>query len=973
MRQQFPSEVLMANSVSNTISGGISFSGVSSGTDFTAMIEQLKQIEEIPKTRMTIWQGEWEYRIAAMEEVLSVMSEGKTTLGGFDSVSELMEVSVDSSEEEVATASLTLNSDLTSGNYSIDVKQVATPSLLSTKKIFDEKTTIINDSSEALEFEYTYKGETRTITAHPGTTLDQLVMRINNDAQNPGVKASLIKNGDGYMFQIQGNDTGVDSELTISSNLPDFSSQTQLFTGQDVLLNTTGSAKSYSVTYGGETMTFDIGTDMTAEQFVEKFNSNGNNPGLTASLERSGNDYIISYKDKKSGYSANPTVNTEISALGGGTGYASADTVVNNTGTVQTLTYEYYGSNRTIQVANGATLQDIADSINADPSNYSNGEQLVQASVVEKDGKYVLDFITKDATLHPEGATTSEVKYLSDGVEYSFDVEGGTSVKDYIALFNKSAASMGSGISAELVDNKISYYKMNLGAKEVVTSSISLESDIPGVKGDMGFTMAAIPMDVNISSKLEGLGKREVISGKNTVVNTSGAPASYSFTHNGNNYSASVGNNATLEDFVTAFNSNPANSTLQARLLEKPSGYELAYFDMATGEQIVPENVNTTMAHLQIGGDNWYEQESQDAIFSINGWPNEITSSSNTLTEVIEGMNITIKSVGETQLSIVSDYTAMEENIYEIVDTINLIKGTILKLQEVDEEKETNSPNSEELSSQFTWQSGAALTGNYGVQLLLSNFNTITSSAAEGFVRMEDPEDTLNDLYTALSQIGISTVTNPAEEDFGLLQVNTTELQEAIEKDPLAIAELFSAQLSGTTNSQDFTVASAGIFAKAGTYDVDYTVNDAGVVTEVYINGSKASTDSSFPGRYTVSDSSNAALGVSVQFNTSGLAPGSHSGAIQIKQGKVNELITFLNDELQRTDVEGEPQGTLPTIISNYNEIIDNLQLKIDRETDRIVNWEETEKLRFARLEETLSNYEARTQLMSSMMPTTTS
>ncbi len=968
----------MSSSISNSISGGISFSGIGSGTDFTSIIEQLKSIEEIPKTRYTLWQGEWEYRTAAMEEVLTIMSESKTTLQGFTSPAELMEVAVESSEEEVATASISLNSDLTSGNYSIDVKQIARPSMFSTKTIFPEKNSAINTSDETQYFEYTYQGTTRSISAPPGTTLDQLVMRINNDAQNPGVTATLIKNGDGYMFQIQGDDTGVKSELSISSNIDSFSSQTLLFTGQDVSVNNTGSTQAFSLVYGSKTLNMDIADNMTAGEFVDAFNSHADNPGLTASLELSGNDYKIIYKSKSSGYEVYPPVTTNLSALGGGDGFASADAVVNNTGTLQSLSYTYLGKSYSINVANGQTLQDVADQINSNPANTVDGKQLVTASVVEKDGKFFLDFQSEDAEFLPEGSGDKVVKYkVGEGqTEYSFDVEEGTSVKEYVTLFNTAAKSMGTGVTAELVEDgsgnaSIKYYEEDASGNQVdITSSIELTSDIAGIDGSTPFALVSGSVTVGTSSNMDGLGKKATISGKDTILNTSGSSQDFNFSHNGTDYSYSIADGTTLQEFVDGFNSSSA-SGLEAQIVDKPSGYELIFVD-SSGNTVVPENVNTPVSALQIGGDNWYEQESQDAVFTVNGWPLEMTSDSNTLSEVINGMVITIKSEGETQLSVVSDYTAMVDNIYEIVDAINMIKGTIIKLSEVDEDKDVGSPDEEGLSSQFTWQTGSALTGNYGVQLLLSNFNSITSSSAYGFTRMQNPEDTLSDLYTAFSQIGISTSTNEGSEDFGLLVVDEAELKAAIEKDPLAVAELFSAQSVGSTTSQDFTVASTGLFATAGSYDVEYTVNDAGVVTQVYINGALAQTDSSFPGRYTVGDQDNAALGLSVQFNTGGLTPGSHTGSVQVKQGKVNELIAFLDDELRSTDVEGEEQGTLPTIISNYADIIDNIQTKIDKETDRIARWEENQKLYYARLEETLANYEATTDIMASLMPQTT-
>ena len=54
--------------MSNTTSGGISFSGLGSGVDTDSIIASLKQAQEIPKNRYSLTQAEYEYRISALEE-----------------------------------------------------------------------------------------------------------------------------------------------------------------------------------------------------------------------------------------------------------------------------------------------------------------------------------------------------------------------------------------------------------------------------------------------------------------------------------------------------------------------------------------------------------------------------------------------------------------------------------------------------------------------------------------------------------------------------------------------------------------------------------------------------------------------------------------------------------------------------------------------------------------------------------------
>ena len=70
-------------------------------------------------------------------------------------------------------------------------------------------------------FVYTYNGVTRTINTGDGTTLSDLVGLINNDAENPGVSASLLQydGGNGvYHLVLSGKTTGEDYDITIEAD-----------------------------------------------------------------------------------------------------------------------------------------------------------------------------------------------------------------------------------------------------------------------------------------------------------------------------------------------------------------------------------------------------------------------------------------------------------------------------------------------------------------------------------------------------------------------------------------------------------------------------------------------------------------------------------------------------------------------------------------------------------------------------------
>ena len=113
-------------------------------------------------------------------------------------------------------------------------------------------------------------------------------------------------------------------------------------------------------------------------------------------------------------------------------------------------------------------------------------------------------------------------------------------------------------------------------------------------------------------------------------------------------------------------------------------------------------------------------------------------------------------------------------------------------------------------------------------------------------------------------------------------------------------------------------------------------------------------------GTFTVGDMNNAAVGVSITFPVDGLEPGSYTGAdadtLNIKQGKINQMIDQLTDEL-RPVASGstESAGAIPLLISNYQTVIESIDEKIAREETRLATWETRMKAKFARLDTLLA------------------
>ncbi len=901
--------------MSNTISGGISFSGLGSGIDTDSIIASLKSAQEIQSNRYKLSQAEYEYRISALEEVVTQMKDALSVLQKYNTANKMYNLSIESSESAVASATVKKTGNTPQGSYTLDVKKTATSSLYCYKQIFDSKDAVINNTGQDETFTYTYKGVTRNINVANGTNLEQLVSRINNDAKNPGVRATLIKNGDGYMFQIQGTGTGAKSDLSISSSLSSLDSSSKVYTGTGAVMSAADSTFTYF--YGGKERTFNVPAGMTLDEFVAKFNEDSRQP-LKASLKLNGSDYQLQFTDRTTGNAvSNLKTSTTIEALGGKT-FGSASDVINGSGSEKTVSYAYLGKNYSVKIADGATVQDLIDEINANPKHDGLEAQFNSAT-----GQ--IDFTYKDGIVNP-GQSGKVVITDSNGKKREIAIEKDMSLRDYVQQFNDYAASNKLDVTAKIDIDASNNATISYVDKDGNPSSLTVEcAEVPALEGNAGIAVDYVdPKAACLNADLEGFGKRPVISGRTEA-----------------------------EAARDAFNADPKNAGLTAEVAEGVSGYKLVYKD-ANGKEVIPD------------GEKWYRQEAQDAEFYVNGWEQRFTSSSNTFSEVIEGMEITVKSTGKTVLNTTQDSEKIKENIQEVVEALNMVKGTILQLSKVDTEKDTGEYDTDKMSSSLTWQMGSALTGNYGVQLVLSEYNNIVSGSSTGFAKKQSVDDVFGDLFTALSEIGINTNTSAGSENFGLLEIDDEKLDEALEKDSAAVIELLSSSMSGTTTSADFTVASTGVSAKAGSYNVTYDVDANGQATNVYINGVLAQNDPNFPGRWTVGDMHNEAAGVAIQFANGGMAQGSYSSKINIRQGKLNELIEFLKRETVSSTVEGVEQGKIPTIIASFRESIEQLQDKIDSETSRIAAWEQREKLKYSRLEQTLTEYNSKLSTISS-------
>lgn len=678
--------------MSDYLSGGISFGGIGSGTDFQAMIDQLKKVELIPKNRLITSHEQWTKKYKAFEELIKTVKDAEASLSKLSSVGAILKK--EGSVSNTSIASVKASSDATDGTHTIDVKQLATNTILSNNHIFDSKTVNINNTGSSAIFAYEYKGKTYEVEVPPDSDLEYLTTLINKDSQNPGVKANLIKTGDGYMFSLEGTETGANATLSISNNttLPDFKSSVAtsgaLANGEDTIINTSGTIQQFSVEYNGKTFTFDIPPGTTAKELQTAINENTKNTGVRATFVKNGSDTVL-----------------------------------------------------------------------------------------------------------------------------------------------------------------------------------QLEGTIPN-------------QQVKVTASPTDLG---------------------SFTSSG-----------------------------------------------------------------QAG---WNKRDSQDAIFNINGWEQELTSSTNELTEVIPGLQITLLSEGKTQITIKTSTDEAKEQIEKAVESINSVLSKIQELtkataEDKDDSKDTSSSSSKIPSYlQSPTQVKAGLfTGDTGIQMLSTRLKSIFSSNGLGF-SPKQTADGPGDVFSSLASIGIVVDADEGSETFGQLKILDREtigpdapyttLDEALKKDPQAVADILAGN-SGVSDSTDFSYQDhISGKTQAGTYDVKYSVDASGTIGDVYIGGVKASLSDPAKNIYTVTSGPATGLSIAVNNHTPGITVES---TVRVKQGKLSQIQEALKAEVQQDPLK-EKTGPLIIMQDNYKDVMKNLETRIEKETQRVTDWERRMRLKFSRLDSVLAKY----------------
>jgi flagellar capping protein FliD len=195
--------------------GTINFPGLATGLDTAKIIEQLIQADSVKinmmKTNLNVDQAKKDAYTELQDKLASV----KTAVSALNDSSTLKSFKAVTGNSDIVTAEA--SSDAYEGNHSIKIKQLATAERWVHSGLSNSTAYV-----GAGNFIFSYNNKELTVQTNSTTTLDDMIGLINNDTNNPGVTAGILKydsgSGNAYHLVLSGKDSGSDYQITVNSS-----------------------------------------------------------------------------------------------------------------------------------------------------------------------------------------------------------------------------------------------------------------------------------------------------------------------------------------------------------------------------------------------------------------------------------------------------------------------------------------------------------------------------------------------------------------------------------------------------------------------------------------------------------------------------------------------------------------------------------------------------------------------------------
>lgn len=234
------------------------------------------------------------------------------------------------------------------------------------------------------------------------------------------------------------------------------------------------------------------------------------------------------------------------------------------------------------------------------------------------------------------------------------------------------------------IDSKISDVESKISAIGTITSQISALNDSAKKLKDISelgqfsadstdedvLTASASGLEVteNHSIQIEALATQHRIASTTTYAETTDSvgAGTHSFTSGDNTFEITLAEGeASLTDLSNAINQSSENTSINASIIHVDDGYRLVLSSRESGS----DNTITTDG-------NWEQlSEAKNATINVDGLT--IHPSSNTVSDVIPGVTLNLKSIGTVNLTTGADTDKMTETLQEFATNYNSLQNTL--------------------------------------------------------------------------------------------------------------------------------------------------------------------------------------------------------------------------------------------------------------------------------------------------------
>ena len=874
------------------MAGAVSFLGFGSGQDYTTMISAMVNVRRMGHVQpLQVWESQWLTKLNSISNIDSALSSFYSTVQGMDRVSEFVTRSCSSSDESVFSATATSAAVL--GAHSIIVNQLARSETevhhgiqnsIKYHSGVTDQTESINNSGDAATG---IMGETFTITAIEGAAGNITL----NLADDPGAT---------YTSEVTDITCLDKSELEQGNYFIISSAEADYYVWYDL----DGTSSDDPALEGYTGIRVDISGDTTAAEvaastaaaidLVDDFGAPVPG-GATLTVTNTGGGYVTDAADSSGSASTGFTVGVTVQ------------------GTDQ-VRISYAAGVMTVGILDGSTTQqEISDAI--------AGHELIDTVVPDApESAWTLggNGGADDTVTLAEGADgeTKTFKYTYNGSTRIIDLAYHGTLVDLKDAINADAGNP--GVTAKIItsggqDHLSLVEDTPDGAKSILIDPDS-DMTLDGTDGTVSFTVDA----------------------HTEVINASGSDKIFQLQFSDNAaVDITVPTGTTLEGLRDLINNTGVG--IQAWILndggEGSDAQHLVLSGENTGDDytiILNSGGTTTLDGANdtedfTNGAGVFEETSsaQNSQIRVDGYPSSswIERTDNQISDVIEGVSLSLIDTGTVTVTVSSDNDAIIEKVEEFREAFNSVRASILSATGYNEDT----------------SSAGSLLGNYAVQLVKSRLDNIVSGAVPGF---QESDDT----YINLQQLGFYTDVEEGSETEGLLLLDTSRLSDALADDPDLVAQFFSACFDGATNDSQISFYSSLDTATPGIYDVEVNTDilkgrfqlEDGDWSDWYnLSGSS--------GDYYLTGTSGPERGIALHI-TYASGTGTHSTELSLKNGVATELARELENLVSAS-------GPLNTLENNYNDIIDNIEDKIADEERRLVKYEEMLTERFVRLD----------------------